>query len=246
MPFYLPIITQIILPGLLLSIGNSGRKEPLTLIGPTGIKKVVEGLTVISPELPYELTLLEQSDLEKTETCINSIIIKSIPVEHTLPCLSFCLELNRRGKFDVERAKELSIPVNYWNRLQKGLNITLGENTVQPEMVLGEMRKGLKVCYCTDTRPTKDLVEFIRDSDLFICEGMYGNEDDLSKAEQKKHMMFSEAGLLAKQGKVKELWLTHYSPSLIDPAEYIESARNIFANTIAGRNLLIKTIKFEE
>lgn len=58
-------------------------------------------------------------------------------------------------------------------------------------------------------------------------------------------MMFSEAGLLAKQGGAKELWLTHYSPSLPNPEDYIEAVRTIFANTIAGRDLLTKTVKYE-
>ncbi|MDA8220604.1 ribonuclease Z [Desulfosporosinus sp.] len=234
------------LPGLLLTIGNSGRKEPLTLMGPPNIKKAVEGLTVISPELPYELTLIELSDLESTKTLLSNIEIKSIPVDHTLPCLSYSIELKRQGEFDVERAKELSIPVSYWNSLQKGMNITFEGKIVSPQMVIGETRKGIKVSYCTDTRPTEGLIEFIKDSDLFICEGMYGNEDDLCKAEQKKHMMFSEAGLLAKQGSVKELWLTHYSPSLTKPEEYIEPVRTIFKNTIAGSDLLIKSIKYTD
>lgn len=208
------------LPGLLLTIGNSGKEEPLTLMGPPGLRKVVEGLTVISPELPYALRLIELSDIENTETSLSTIDIKSIPVAHTLPCLSYCIEFKRRNKFDVVRAKELRIPVSYWNRLQHGVIITLEGKTVSPEMVLGDMRKGIKVCYCTDTRPTEGLVEFIKDSDLFICEGMYGDEENSYKAMQKKHMMFSEAGLLAKQGSVKELWLTHYSPSLTKPEEY--------------------------
>jgi len=234
------------LPGLLLTIGNSGRKEPLTLMGPPNIKKAVEGLTVISPELPYELTLIELSDLESTKTLLSNIEIKSIPVDHTLPCLSYSIELKRQGEFDVERAKELSIPVSYWNSLQKGMNITFEGKIVSPQMVIGETRKGIKVSYCTDTRPTEGLIEFIKDSDLFICEGMYGNEDDLCKAEQKKHMMFSEAGLLAKQGSVKELWLTHYSPSLTKPEEYIEPVRTIFKNTLVGSDLLIKSIKYTD
>ena len=75
---------------------------------------------------------------------------------------------------------------------------------------------------------------------------MYGDEDDLCIAVQKKHMMFSEAGLLAKQGRAKELWLTHYSPSLTEPEKYIETVRTIFANTIAGKDLLIKSIQFTD
>lgn len=234
------------LPGFLLTLGNSGRVEPLTLMGPSGLKKVVEGLTVISPALPYELRLIELSDIENAEICISDIFIKSILVDHNLPCLSYCIELKRQGKFDVERAKKLSIPVNCWNLLQKGEIITVGDSVINPEMVLGEPRKGIKVCYCTDTRPTEDLVEFIRDSDLFICEGMYGDEDDAGKAVLKKHMMFSEAGLLAKRGSVKELWLTHYSPSLTKPEEYIDAVRTVFTNTVAGRDLITKTIKYQD
>ena len=234
------------LPGLLLTLGNSGREEPLTLMGPPGLLKIVEGITIISPELPYELRLIELSNVDRAETCISNIDIKSTPADHTLPCLSYRIELKRRGKFDFERAKELTIPVNYWNSLQKGVTIKFEDKTISPEMVLGEIRKGLIVCYCTDTRPTEDLADFIKDSDLFICEGMFGNEDNLSKAVQKKHMMFSEAGLLAKQGRVKELWLTHFSPSLTKPEEYIDAVRTIFTNTIAGKDLLTKTINYTD
>lgn len=234
------------LPGLLLTLGNSGREEPLTLMGPPGIEKVVEGLTVISPELPYELRLMELSDKQKSETCVGHIFIKSIPVDHAIPCLSYSIELKRQGKFDVERAKELNIPVNYWNIIQKGEIITLGDRVIKPEMVLGESRKGIKVCYCTDTRPTEGLVEFIKNSDLFICEGMYGGDEDSGKALMKKHMTFSEAALLAKGGNVKELWLTHYSPSLTEPDEHIGTARAIFTNSIAGKDLLTRTIKYDE
>ncbi|MDR3541580.1 MAG: ribonuclease Z [Desulfosporosinus sp.] len=232
------------LPGLLLTIGNSGKEEPLTLMGPPGLKRIIAGITIISPVLPYELRLIELSDLEGTETRINTIDVQSIPVDHTLPCLSYCIQLRRQGKFDVERAKELSIPVSFWSTLQKGVAITLEDITISPKMVLGDMRKGIKVCYCTDTRPTEDLVKFIEDSDLFVCEGMYGDEDDLCKAVQKKHMLFTEAGLLAKQGRAKELWLTHFSPALTKPEEYIEAVRTIFTNTITGRDLLTKMIKF--
>ena len=37
------------LPGLLLSMGNAERTERLTIIGPKGMKKVVESLLVVAP-----------------------------------------------------------------------------------------------------------------------------------------------------------------------------------------------------
>lgn len=233
------------LPGLLLTIGNSGRVEPLTLVGPIGLKSVVQGLCVISPELPYEVRMIEISNNENLETLIDDISIKSIPVDHNLPCYSYSIELKRQGKFDIDRANKLSVPMKYWKLLQKGEVITLEDLVIKPEMVLGGPRKGIKVCYCTDTRPTDELVKFIKEADLFICEGMYGDEDDAKKAVQKKHMMFSEAGLLAKQGKAKELWLTHYSPSLTEPEKFIDSVREIFTNTYLGKDLLKKSIKWD-
>lgn len=207
---------------------------------------MVEGLTVISPELPYELKLIEIPSTEYFQVSQNDIIIESIPVDHGLPCLAYSIKLKRQGKFDVKKAEDLGIPVNYWNRLQKGENISLGDKVITPEMVLGAPRKGIKVCYCTDTRPTEDLVGFIKEADLFICEGMYGEEGDSEKAVDKKHMTFSEAAHLAKQGNVKELYLTHYSPSLIEPDKYIDAAQEIFANTTLGRDLLTTTIQYAD
>lgn len=232
------------LPGLLLTLGNSGRVEPLTLIGPPGLKRVVEGLTVISPELPYELKLIELPECQNNEICLNGFIIKSIPADHNLTCISYCIELKRRGKFNAEYARKLKIPVTLWKHLQKGGSITLEDKIINPEMVLGDERKGIKVCYCTDSRPTEDLIKFIKDSELFICEGMYGDDNDRDKAVKNKHMLFSEAAGMADHGNVKELWLTHYSPSMTEPEKYIEAARSIFANTVLGTDLLIQTIKY--
>ena len=232
------------LPGLLLTIGNSGREESLTLFGPPGLKNVVDGLTVISPELPYELRVIELSDLQIEETCLNSLGIRSLPVDHTTSCLAYSIQLKRQGEFNVKRAKELNIPVKHWNSLQKGMSVSFEGITVNPDMILGRVREGIKVCYCTDTRPTDTLVEFISNSDLFICEGMYGDEGNFGKAVLKKHMLFSEAGLLDKQGRVRELWLTHYSPSLKDPEQYLETVQTIFTNTVAGTDLLFKTLNY--
>ena len=234
------------LPGLLLTIGNSGREEPLTLIGPPGLRDVVEGLLIISPRLPFDLKLLELPRQQISEFDIDGVRVKSIPVDHWMPCIAYSFVIDRLGRFDINKAHELEIPIKYWKRLQKGEFIHLGDRVIKPSMVLGEPRKGLKVSYCTDTRPIEGLVDFIRDSDLFICEGMYGDNEDLQKAIEKRHMLFSEAATLAKLGQVKELWLTHYSPALENPMEYVTSAKSVFENTIAGCDLMTKSLRFSE
>lgn len=233
------------LPGLLLTIGNSERVEPLTLIGPPGLKKVVEGLTVIAPELSYELRFIEMSDKKEDETQLNGLIIKSMPVDHTTTCLCYSVTLKRQGKFDAEKARKLNIPVQYYKHLQMGHEIKTGDLLVKPEMVLGPERKGIKICYCTDSRPTDGLVDFVREADLFICEGMYGNNEEKEKAMTKKHMTFTEAAEVARKAKVKAMLLTHYSPSLTQPGKYIEEVTDIFPNTEIGTDLLMKTLKFD-
>ncbi|HBF76723.1 MAG TPA: ribonuclease Z [Clostridiaceae bacterium] len=231
------------LPGLLLTIANSGRTEPLTIVGPLGLKKVIDGLTVISPNLPYKLELVEVNG-KGEELKIKDMFVNTINSHHSTNCLSYSFEIKRKRKFDTAKAKGNSVPLKIWSKLQKGEDITYEGTLYTPDMVLGEKRKGLKVCYATDTRPFKEIVPFIKGADLFVCEGMYGDDGELTKAEEYGHMLFSEAACLAKEGEVKELWLTHFSPSLTNPEEYLEKASCIFPKTVIGKDRLNKELNY--
>ena len=233
------------LPGLLLTMGNAERTEPLTLIGPRGLERVVNALRVIAPELPFELQFVELKNAEE-EFEINGYHIKAFRVNHNVTCYGYTIEIPRQGKFDVERARAQEIPQKYWNPLQKGNVITEGEKTYYPEMVLGAPRKGIKVTYTTDTRPTVSIERNAVNSDLFICEGMYGEPDKDAKAREYKHMTFQEAARLAAKARVKELWLTHFSPSLVYPGEYMDSVHKIFENAYPGKDGKTVELQFEE
>lgn len=233
------------LPGLLLTMGNAERTEPLTLIGPRGLERVVNALRVIAPELPFELQFVEIKNAEE-EFEINGYHIKAFRVNHNVTCYGYTIEIPRQGKFDVERARAQEIPQKYWNPLQKGNVIKEGEKTYYPEMVLGAPRKGIKVTYTTDTRPTESIERNAVNSDLFICEGMYGEPDKDAKAREYKHMTFQEAAGLAAKARVKELWLTHFSPSLVYPGEYMDSVHKIFENAYPGKDGKTVELQFEE
>ena len=233
------------LPGLLLTMGNAERTEPLTLIGPRGLERVVNALRVIAPELPFELKFIEINGPEQVFE-INGYKITAFKVNHNVLCYGYSLEILRQGKFSPERAREQGIPLKYWNPLQKGQTIQDGENVYTPDMVLGPKRKGLKVTYTTDTRPTESILKNAPGSDLFICEGMYGEDEKLEKAKGYKHMTFREAATLARDAGVKEMWLTHYSPSLIRPDEYMDTVREIFPNAYPGKDGKTIEMNFEE
>ncbi|MDO4168225.1 MAG: ribonuclease Z, partial [Eubacteriales bacterium] len=142
------------LPGLLLTIGNSDRKDPVTLIGPKGLGRVVSALRVIAPELPYELKLIELSESQE-HISIKGYEIDAFRVNHAVTCYGYSIQIPRIGKFDLEKAKSLGIPQKAWNKLQHGSVVEMDGAVYTPDMVMGKPRKGLKVTYCTDSRPVK-------------------------------------------------------------------------------------------
>lgn len=233
------------LPGLLLTMGNADRKEPLTLIGPRGLERVVNALRVIAPELPFDIKFIEITQPEQVIE-LNGYRITAFKVNHNVICYGYTLEILRQGKFSAERAKEQEIPLKFWNSLQKGQTIEAEGKIYTPDMVLGPERKGIKLTYTTDTRPTDSILKNALDSDLFICEGMYGEDDKADKAKGYKHMTFREAAILARNANVQEMWLTHYSPSLVRPDDYMDKVREIFPNAFPGKDGKSVELNFED
>ena len=215
------------LPGLLLTMGNADRTEPLTLVGPRGLERVVSALRVIAPELPFEIKFIEITKPEEVLE-LNGYRITAFRVNHNVTCYGYTLEILRQGKFSPDSAREHEIPLKFWNPLQKGQTVEDEGRIYTPDMVLGPPRKGIKLTYTTDTRPTESILRNAKGSDLFICEGMYGEDDKIEKAKGYKHMTFREAATLARDAEVGEMWLTHYSPSLVRPDDYMDTVREIF------------------
>lgn len=232
------------LPGLLLGMGNEGRTEPVRMIGPKGLKRVVNSLRVIAPELPFDIEFFEISD--ETPFELEGMLITPFAVKHRIACFGYKTEIKRKGKFMPERAKELNIPVNMWKLLQNGENVSIDGRVIESSSVIGEERKGLKVVYCTDTRPTDSIWQAARHSDLLVCEGMFYDEEKHKRAIETGHMMYAEAAYTALRAETKELWLTHFSPAVVYPEDGIDIARKEFPNTKIGRDGMTKALKFED
>ena len=207
------------LPGLLLTMGNAERTEPLTIIGPKGLERVVSAMRVIAPELPFEIRCIEITEPD-AHFSINGYEIHAFRVKHNVVCYGYSVEIKRAVEQDG--------------------------NTYTPDMVLGPSRKGLKVTYCTDSRPVEAIVDAAEGSDLFICEGMYAEKDKIAKAKKYKHMTFYEAAELAKKAQVQELWLTHFSPSLVRGEDYMPAVRKIFNNAYLGKDGKSVELVFQE
>lgn len=233
------------LPGLLLTLGNADRTKPVHMIGPKGLERVVNALRTIAPELPFPIEYHEITEKEQ-DFEMNGYCIHAFRVNHNVTCYGYTLEIKRQGRFDVERARRQEIPQKFWSRLQKGEIIVDGDRVLTPEMVLGPQRKGIKLTYCTDTRPVPIIAECAKHADLFICEGMYAEKEKEAKARQYKHMTFYEAASLAKSAEARAMWLTHFSPSLTKAESYMDEVRKIFPEASLGKDGRSIELEFEE
>jgi ribonuclease Z len=232
------------LPGMLLTIGNSGRRDALLLYGPPDLWRLIDGVRAIAPQLPFALEWQELTGGEEVD--LQGIEVSTLAVDHGVPCLAYSLYLPRGRRFDPVRATALGLPPPLWGRLQAGEPVQWGGRRVEPEEVLGQERRGIKLSYVTDTRPTPELPTFVQGSDLLVCEGMYGSPEELPKAIGNRHMLFSEAAEIAREGRVGELWLTHFSPSLADPDAWLGEATRVFANTRVGRDHMTATLRYRD
>lgn len=233
------------LPGLFLTMGNADRTEPVTVVGPKGIDRVIAAVRVMAPELPFEIRC---RTLEEKEVSFEAsgLKITAFRVSHNITCYGYSIELSRQGRFNAEAAKARGIPLKFWNPLQKGRTIEENGTVYTPDMVLGEARRGLKITYCTDTRPVESIVTHAAGSDLFICEGMYGDPEKEAKAKDYRHMTMEEAAHLAADASVREMWLTHYSPSLVRPSDYMDKVQAIFPNAVSARDGRTAILNFED
>lgn len=247
------------LPGLLLKMANAGREEEVVIIGPKGTDMIITSVKRLALGIPFKLKVIEieekeeefvlceigQNQKEKKKQ-ISDLTVNTFKVNHSISCYGYTIELKRKGKFNVEAAQNLNIEKKYWNILQSGLEFTLDGTTYTPDMVMGKERKGLKVTYCTDTRPTENILKNSENSDLLILEGMYGDKEKADDAVSKKHMTMYEATEIALKTNSEELWLTHFSPSERYPENYKEEVQKVFKNTQISNDGYSKTLNFSD
>lgn len=233
------------LPGLLLSMAKAERTEPVTIYGPKGIEEILKGVYLIARYVPFEIRYVEIRDPEFVFE-VDGLEITSFNVRHSVPCIGYSFYYKRNPKFDREKAEKNNVPLKAWGRLQKGEEVELDGMTYTPDMVLGNERKGIHFVYTTDTRPAESIKQHSMNADLLIAEGMYGDIEKSEKATLNKHMTMQECADIARICDVKELWFTHYSPSMHDPFIYEDDIKKIFENVVISKDGQHTSLSFED
>ena len=233
------------LPGVLHSLANSGRTEPLRIFGPVETERVVSGLRQIAQDLPLEVTVRELADGDADELP-GGMRLRAIDGDHRVPVLIYRVDLPRAPKFDRVKAQSLGVPVSAWALLQRGDRVELDGRVFEPAMVMGPPRRGLSAGFMTDTRPVAQAAAFLEGVDLLVSEGTYGDPALTDKAYAYGHMTFAQAARIARDARAGALWLTHFSPAMEEPEAFLANATTVFPATTVGYTGLATTLYFRD
>lgn len=230
------------LPGLVQSMAFRGRKNPLHIFGPVGTSQIMDCIKNLGyfnlsfPIHTYELDsglVIENEDYR----------VSCCPTKHTVPNLAYSIEEKRSPKFLLDKAIALGVkPGPDFGKLQAGIPINLNGETVLPEQVLGEERKGRRIVYSGDTRPCSNMINFSFRADVLIHESTF-DDSHQDKALENGHSTASEASQIAKSAQVRKLILTHISTRYRDTDLLEKEALKIFENPILAEDLMRIKVK---
>lgn len=233
------------LPGLLHTLANSGKTDPLHIFGPEHSVEILQHFLILALPMPFEVHVTELADGDTFELP-NGLRGRVASGEHRAPVLTYRFDIDRGRAFLPERAEALGVPRSDWSALQSGASLEVGGRTVQPDDVLSAPRRGVSFGIATDTRPVPSIATMMNGVDLLIAEGTYGDDADHEKAVSRGHMTFREAATLAREANVGALWLTHFGAGMTDPRGWRQNAADIFPDVTLGYSGLTGTIAFEK
>jgi ribonuclease Z len=225
--------------GLVQSMCLNNRTEPLEIYGPVRTIEFMKAFMKIGyfnqtmPVLYHDLTGGELLEFDHYS-------VRSLAVDHEIPALAFSLEESERaGLFNPKKAKSLGVKEGPdFRKLQNGKTISVGDEKVRPDMVMGKPRKGRKMVYTGDTRPTDELAPFVAGADVLIHDSTF-HSNMAERGLEFGHSTSKHAAELAVEGKVKKLFLTHISNRYsTDPTPLLDEAMEIFPNTEMASDLL--------
>lgn len=238
------------IPGLLQTMSCMGRTDKIYITGPEGLHDAMKPILALAGLISFDVELITLPDdglklCELVNGWPSGAKLNAFKTEHRVPSQGYCFTLSRPGKFHPEKAQALNIPVKYWRVLQNGESIILDDRLIMPSDVMGSARKGIKIIFTGDSAKCDSIINASQGADLLICEATYGEDSQAEKAKDYGHMIFSQAGEIARDANVKRLWLTHFSQVMRDPRQYLHNAQKIFPDSICSYDGIKITLKPE-
>ncbi|MHA2169608.1 MAG: ribonuclease Z [Candidatus Kariarchaeaceae archaeon] len=233
------------LPGLLSSFQLQGREQAIKIVGPEGIKDLVEGLILANYiQLDYPLKIYSIRPGESFQG--KQFTLLAFKAIHEANALSFVWkESDRPGKMNMKKISQLGIPQGpLVGKLQRGESVQLEEKIIHPSDVQSKPIQGRSVAYSGDTSPNIDFIKALPENcDALVHEGTYPSE--LSElALERGHSTILDAAQLLSKDQVKQLILTHISPRITDLDGELALIKKYFPNTVIAYEGMQVIIKF--
>ncbi len=229
------------LPGLLQTMSLTGRKEPVTIYGPPGIRDCIDAfMTVTQGETIYPMEIIEVSGGESF--AVRDMTISVYRTEHNMASVGYRIdEKDRPGKLDREKALSLGVKDGPdMSRLKNGETV----NGVRPEQVLGPTIKGSSISYTGDTVKTESVTKGSKGVSVLIHESTYMSSDS-ELAKEHFHSTALQAAETAKECGASCLILTHVSQRYDDLNDVVAEARTVFENTLAAEDMQLYEVRGE-
>jgi len=232
------------LPGLISTMALLGRTADLHIHGPQQLQEFLDNIMRI-----YCEGITFQIIFHPIDTCVHNIIYKdrsvtvwSIPLQHRIPCSGFLFrETPPLPHIRREMIEAFSIPFSQINNIKAGADWTTEDGTFIPnERLVTPAAKARSYAYCSDTIFQPKLTEMLQDVTLLYHEATY--PDELYKrAQETLHSTASQAATIAKESKVGNLCIGHFSARVKEENALLAEATAIFPHTsLAFEGLIIK------
>jgi ribonuclease Z len=234
--------------GLISTLARWESMDQLDIFGAEKTLERVESLIYdvvlrkAKPPMPINLHVISSGVFFETD----DLKVSAFSVSHRgADSLGYLFEESGRYPFLPEKAEALAIPPGPWRRdLVKGKAVTLPDGRViEPGMVLGDFRPGLRVGFTGDIGDIFLLMEDLNGLDLLVSEATY-LETEREMAAEFGHLTARQAAEFARDANIKKLVLTHISRRYRE-RDVIKEARAVFENSFVARDLDVFEVKRE-
>ncbi|MEH3055007.1 MAG: ribonuclease Z [Patulibacter minatonensis] len=218
------------LPGLLKTFDLRDREKPLEVFGPAGLKSTIERVQPVFGRLGYQLDV-EELDVDESLR-FDGYRVQTFATRHRGPSVGYVfVEDDRPGRFDAERARELGAePGPEFGQLQRGETV----RGIAPSDVMGPTRRGRRIAFTGDTRPSDTTVVAASGADLLVHEGTFGAEDK-DRAAETAHSTGVQAAEVARDAGVRLLAVNHVA-ARVHAGELEREVQEVFPDSVVVRD----------
>ncbi len=221
------------LPGLLQTMGMSGRREPVRLFGPRGLKdSITKLMDACEGDLEFDLDITEADPGDSFD--FETFDVLTFATEHNCPSIGYLYrEKDGPGHLNKDKAVKLGLkPGPDFSRIQNGETV----KGINPEQVIGKPIPGCSFAYPGDTLVCDSVKDAIEGVDVLIHESTYV-DSDRTLAMEHYHSTAGDVAKIASDSDVRALFLIHISNRYGGADGASDEARQYFENTFVPEDL---------